>query len=345
MLPFVRNLKKHTSFKYILIIVLFLLLYMTNKIYVWSNTESTDNAYVDAEISLIGSEISGTIKSVFITDNNKVKVGDIIAEIDNEQFKFNLAKIQADVDSATLGVELAEKEILIEQINLDKNKELLKLAKINLEISETNFKRTDDLTRDKFSSIKVFDDARIALETAKSEYNQAVLNLQISEQTLLSNRAQKLAKEASLESVKQNRNTATRNLANTKIRSPIDGTIASSNLKVGNYITPGMVLLLVIPNESYVKANFKETQVAKLKVGMKAELRFDTYSKRKVIGTIRNLSPATGSEFSLLPPDNATGNFTKIVQRVPVLIDFQLPEGFNANIVPGMSVQVDIRIN
>ena len=106
---------------------------------------------------------------------------------------------------------------------------------------------------------------------------------------------------------------------------------------------PSVVLFAIIPDSLYVKANFKETQVAKFKDGMKAELKFDSAPSFKVIGKIRSISPATGSKFSLLPPDNATGNFTKVVQRVPILIDFELPKGFNGNLVTGMSTIVDIR--
>ncbi|RYE06363.1 MAG: HlyD family secretion protein [Rickettsiaceae bacterium] len=341
----IKNLQNHKSFKYIIILIIFLSCYMMNKIYVWSNTESTDNAYVNAEISLVGSEINGRVKNVFITDNNKVNAGDIIAEIDSEQFKFNLAKIQAEISSLNLDIEAAARNILIEKINFDKSKELLSLAKTNLGINEISFRRTEDLTKDRFSSKKVFDDARFALEKARSEYNQAVLDAQISEHKLLLNQTQKLVKEANLESIKQSEKIAARNLANTQIRSPIAGTVASNNLEIGNYVAPGMILLLVVPHESYIKANFKETQIAKLKIGMKVEIKFDTYSKQKVTGTIRNFSPATGSKFSLLPPDNATGNFTKIVQRIPVLIDFELPKNFAANVVPGMSAQIDIRID
>lgn len=136
---------------------------------------------------------------------------------------------------------------------------------------------------------------------------------------------------------------AKRNLDNTLIRSPIDGTLGNSSLKLGNYISAGVVLFAVVPEKLYVKANFKETQVTNFQTGMEAVMTFDSEPDYEVIGYIRNLSPATGAKFSLLPPSNATGNFTKIVQRIPVSIDFDIPEKLIGKLSPGMSTIVKIR--
>lgn len=341
--PYLQKYRTHKYFKPFLALIGILLIYICYKIYIWSNTQSTDNAYLEADVSLVSCEINGTVKSVSVSDNQKVSCGDIIAEINDEDFIANLAKAEADVNAAAHDIEVIDQKILIEQINLQKNKELQTLAKTNLDITETDYKRSTDLSRDNFVSKKLFDNARITYEKARSEYNQRTLDVQISEQNLLSNNKQKLAKQSALVSLTQIVNLQARALTNTKIKAPIDGMLANSSLKVGNYVRSGVVLFAVVPRNLYVKANFKETQVAKFKHGMIAELKFDSASKYKVIGKIRNISPATGSRFSLLPPDNATGNFTKVVQRVPVLIDFELPENFNANLVPGMSTLVDIR--
>lgn len=125
----------------------------------------------------------------------------------------------------------------------------------------------------------------------------------------------------------QERNLAKSELDNTEIRSPISGMVGNSSLREGNYVRAGGVLFSVVPlDKLYVKANFKETQISKFKPGMNAEIIIDSESGEKIVGIVRSISPATGAKFSLLPPANATGNFTKIVQRVPVLIDFSMPK-------------------
>jgi len=341
--PYIQKYKTHKYFKHFLVSASLLLIYFAYKIYIWSHTQSTDNAYLDADVSLVACEINGVVKNVLIKDNQKVSCGDIIAEINDEDFQSNLAKAEADMSAATHAIEVIDQQILIEQINLEKNKELQALTKSSLDITETDYKRSSELSRDNYMSKKLLDNARITYEKARSEYSQRTLDVQVNEQNLLSNSKQKLAKQSTLESLVQAKNLATRALENTKVRAPVDGMLANSSLKVGNYVRSGVVLFAVVPHTLYVKANFKETQVAKFKGGMTAELKFDSAPKVRVIGKIRNISPATGSKFSLLPPDNATGNFTKVVQRVPVLIDFELPAGFDGNLMPGMSTLVDIR--
>ena len=341
--PYIQKYKNHKYFKHFLVLASIILLYLIYKIYIWTNTQSTDNAYIEADISLVSCEITGVVKNVFVTNNQKVSCGDVIAELIDDDFKANLAKAKSDIDAAIHDIEVLDQQILIEQINLQKNKDLQTLAKANLDVTETDYKRSVNLSRDNFMSQKLLDTARITYETARSDYSQKSLNVQVSEQNLLSESQQKLAKQANLESLIQLKNLREIALENTKIRAPIDGTVGNSALQVGYYVLPSVILFAVVPDNIYVKANFKETQVAKFKEGMTADIRFDPAPSVKIVGKIRNLSPATGSKFSLLPPDNATGNFTKVVQRVPVLIDFKLPEGFKANLVPGMSTIVDIR--
>ena len=169
------------------------------------------------------------------------------------------------------------------------------------------------------------------------------MDLQITEQNFLLLNMKKIADTAKLQSLMQTKLLMERSLANTKIKAPISGIIANNNLKVGNFVRQGFILFSVVPNKPYIKANYKETQVAKFKNGMKVDLKFDSLPKKKFQGIVRNISPATGAKFSLLPPDNATGNFTKIVQRVPVIVDFDYFPDDQTILVPGMSVQVSIR--
>ena len=155
---------------------------------------------------------------------------------------------------------------------------------------------------------------------------------------------QKSNEEANIESLRQANILSKRRLSNTKIVSPIDGILTNSSLQIGNFVRPGFILFSIVPNDKlHIKANFKENQIAKFQNNMKVRIKFDALPSLKIYGTIRNISPATGSKFGLLPPDNATGNFTKIVQRIPVLIDFELPK--NLPLLAGMSVSVSVRID
>ncbi len=170
---------------------------------------------------------------------------------------------------------------------------------------------------------------------------QAQLDLDISKQNLQLLELEKAAEQEKLKELTENKKVTLRNLQNTKLIAMVPGIFGNSSLEVGNYIVPGRALFSIVQdNTMYIQANFKETQIKKFKSGMKVKIEFDALPKKIIYGKIRNIAPATGSKFSLIPPDNATGNFTKIVQRVPVLIDFESP---NANLVPGMSAIVSIR--
>ena len=342
-LPFLNNVKNQRYIKYAILLSAILLLYMTYTIYIWTNTESTDNAYVDADISIVGCEISGIVDKILVQDNNIVKKGAIIAEILDTDYKANLDKALADIDTKTHDIAYIEQQIHKEQLNFKKNKEQITLANTNLLLTERDLKRINELSKDNFASKKLLDDANYTFDKAKSDLNQKILDGEVIKQNLLSYDSEKLSKEANLKSLIQGKNLAQRALDNTKIRAPIDGIVANSSIKIGNYVRAGTALLAIVPNKMFIKANFKETQIGRLTPGMKVDIKFDLLPSKKIIGTIRNVSPATGSKFSLIPPDNATGNFTKIVQRVPVLIDFEPFTDVTINPIPGMSAKIDIR--
>lgn len=347
MLKISEKYRAHPYAKYFLVFLSVIFIYLIYKIYVWSRTESTDNAYIDADISNVSSEISGVVNKVLISDNMKVVAGDIIAEIDDRDYKARLAILESSIKVSAKNIEIIEQKTLIAKTTLQQSKEALDFASTNLEISAVNYQRTKDLNKDNFASNKMLDDSKIVFSKATADHNQARLNLQIAQQNLQLLLLQKNVEEENLKGLIENKNLAARSLVNTKIISPVNGVIANSSLRVGNFVSPGRVLFLVVQDDKmYVKANFKETQVKKLQTGQKVKLKFDSLPSLAIYGTIRNISPATGSKFSLIPPDNATGNFTKIVQRVPVLIDFELPKKGEANnIVPGMSALVSVRLD
>ncbi|WP_375330854.1 HlyD family secretion protein [Candidatus Tisiphia endosymbiont of Oplodontha viridula] len=346
MLKIFEQYKSHPFAKYFLILFGVIVVYLAYHIYIWSHTESTDNAYIEADISSVSSEISGVIKNVFISDNMRVKKGDLIAEIDDQDYKSRLASLEASIKASIKNIEIIEQKTLIAQISLELCQEVVDSASTNLEINSVDYIRTQELNKEKFASKKTLDESKMSFTKAKTDYNQAKLNLQIAQQNLLLLALQKTAEEEKMKGLLEDKNIVARSLVNTQIIAPVDGIVANSSLQVGNFINLGRVLFFVVQDEQmYVKANFKETQIAKLQPKQKVKLQFDSLPKKIIYGRIRNISPATGSKFSLIPTDNATGNFTKIVQRIPVLIDFETPKDITSNLIPGMSAIVSVRTN
>ncbi|WP_375326957.1 HlyD family secretion protein [Candidatus Tisiphia endosymbiont of Nemotelus uliginosus] len=338
--------KSHLYFKYAVALGSILAVYLAYRIYTWINTEATDNAYIDAAISNISSEVGGVVVKVHVLDNMVVKKGDLIAEIDDSDYKSRLASIEASINTSIKDIEVIKQKIVIGEISLKQSREALAFANTNFEANSTDYKRTVELNKENFASNKILDTSKVNFTKAKTYYNQAQLNLQMAEQNLQLLSLEKAAEEEKLKGLLQDKNVVARSLRNTKLIAPVNGILANSSLQVGNFINPGRILFFIVQDERYIRANFKETQIAKFLPDQKVKLRFDSIPKQVVYGKIRNISPATGSKFSLIPTDNATGNFTKIVQRIPVLIDFELPDNIHRNkLVPGMSVVVSVSTN
>ncbi|MCZ6886751.1 MAG: HlyD family secretion protein [Rickettsia endosymbiont of Ixodes persulcatus] len=333
--------KHHPFTKYVIIIALVIFIYFGYRIYVWVNTQSTDNAYIDADISNVSAEVSGILIKLFITNNTKVNKGNLIGEIDYRDYKAKLAALEASIEACIKNIEIIEHKTSIGQISLEQAAEKLKLAKISFDIASTDFTRVQALNKAKFASSKTLDDSRNNYQKAKTDYKQAQLDLDISKQNVALLDLEKSAEKAKFKELTENKKVTLRSLQNTKLIAMVSGIFSNSSLEIGNYMLPGRALFSIVQdNTMYIQANFKETQIKKFKSGMKVKIEFDALPKKVIYGKIRNIAPATGSKFSLIPPDNATGNFTKIVQRVPVLIDFESP---SANLVPGMSAIVSIR--
>lgn len=339
--------EKANSYRYakqIAVAILILVLFCGYKIYIWANTQSTDNAYIEADISNVSSEVNGVVDKVLVKENNIVEKNQIIAKIKDEDHRANFAKAEATLDGSGRDIEMIQQNIKLSRIEQQKSDEAYQFALENFKISEIDYKRTQTLSKDNFASKKNLDGNKILFEKAKSELAQAEFNMQTSKENLALFEIKHRGAVAKYNNASSELDLAKRALDNTIIRSPIRGMVGNSSLREGNYVRAGNVLFSVVPvDELYVKANFKETQISKFEPGMKVIIWVDSEKGKKIDGTIRNISPATGSKFSLIPPANATGNFTKIVQRVPVIIDFQIPDNIKTKIVPGMSVFVEVR--
>lgn len=300
----------------VLLITSLLLLYSIYSIYVWMNSQTTDNAYVDGNITFVSPQVMGVVEQINFVENQKVKKGDVLVKINDIDYKAQLS--------------VATNDLALQKITLDSINTKIQIAELQIENASREYNRTSRLAQDNFSSKKLLEDSALALKTEQLE-----LSLLQSEKQSTSSMIQKAEDALKM---------AQNDYDNTTITAPFDGVVTSNSARIGGYVRTGSPIFALVPaNNFYVKANFKETQVVKLKEGMEAHLKFDAIKGVNFKGKIRNIYPATGSKFALIPTDNATGNFTKIVQKVPVIIDVEVPEEYKGKIGIGYSVDVSIR--
>ena len=330
--------------RYAQIAAICLVLILVYKFYIWICTETTDNAYVASDITIISSEVTGSVTKVLCHENGAVRAGEVLMEIDSTEYVASLNKAIFAVTAAERGVDANAQKIEIAKLNVSQAEESVKFAQENYDSLLKDYKRTSELARSDYSTAKLLDSAKISLEKAALDLAQATTDLALAQknQTLLE--TQQSIDESNLLGLREAQKTAVYLLSKTHVIAPIDGVATNTTARVGNLMQPGQIIAAIVPvDRLYITANFKETQITKFKDGMRAYIEFDSVPGVKVKGFVRNIAPASGSNFSLIPPDNAIGNFTKVVQRFPVIIDFKVPDNLRGIIKTGMSVIVSIK--
>ncbi len=315
-------------------------------IYKWINTESTDNAYIDSDISLISPEVNGNIKIINIIENTQVKAGNVIVEIEDLDFKARLEQAKALLQIGENAIYVTEYSIKLENLNLQKLEESLSVVQTELDGAEKEYTRTLSLSKDQYTSTKLLDVAKTNYEKAKFAFKKTKLDIESSEYNITSLTLKKSTEIANLASLSESVKLSEKALRDTKLTAPVNGIVTNIAAKIGNYASIGNPIFAIVQTDKkYIKANFKETQLRKIKPGMKVEIKIDAIPNKKFVGIIRSFSPATGSKFSLIPAENSTGNFTKVVQRVPVTIDFETPDEYKNLSLPGMSAIISVPLN
>lgn len=304
---------------------------------------STDDAYVGARNATLSPKVSGYISEVAVEDNATVKAGDVIARIDDGDYRLAVqtAKDQVAVQQASIA--RLGKQVVAQEASVDQARAQLNSAKAGQIKADQDLKRQQDLANRQINS-------RQSLEQAQAAFDQAVAAVQAADAAVESAVANvdviKAQKEEAARTLKQLETAlakAERDLSFTVLRAPFDGVMGNRAMQVGDYVQPTQRLASLVPLEAvYIDANFKETQLNRLQPGQPVTISIDALPGRELEGRVASFAPASGSVFSLLPPDNATGNFTKIVQRLPVRI--QLPAAVVEQSVlrPGMSVVVSV---
>ncbi|WP_230173336.1 HlyD family secretion protein [Rhizobium sp. CECT 9324] len=304
--------------------------------------ESTDDAYVKADYTSVAPKVAGYIKEVLVNDNDVVKAGQIVARIDDRDFQSALAQSKADVSAAEAAITNIDAQIDLQGSVIEQAKASLDASKASLTFAKSDASRNARLissgagTQSRVEqSQSVHDQAEAAVERDQAaliaaQYKIPVLETQRLQATAQRDRAAAAARQAEL------------NLSYTNIIAAVDGTIGARSIRVGQFVNAGTQLMAVVPLHSvYIVANFKETQLTFVRPGQAVKIKVDSFPDLDFTGRVDSISPASGLEFSLLPPDNATGNFTKIVQRIPVKIVID-QAGLERGLRAGMSVEPEI---
>jgi membrane fusion protein, multidrug efflux system len=304
---------------------------------------STDDAYVTAQIAAISPKVSGYVDSVKVVENQKVKAGDPLLVLDDGDYR--IAADQADAAIATQRQTLKriDAQIVAAQASLKQAQAQLTSAQAGVANAQLTRDRASKLLNTDVGSQATYDNAATALDQAKAALAGADAQVAAAEANIGVFQAQYNEAASQVRSLELARDKAERDLSFTVLKAPYDGVVGNLSVKKGDLVSPGMKLAALVPtHELYIEANFKETQLLHLVPGEKVRISVDSLGSQTFEGTVASLAPASGSVFSLLPADNATGNFTKVVQRVPVRIDIPQSVLDSDRLQAGLSAVVDV---
>lgn len=308
--------------------------------------QETDNAYVRTDSVAVRSEITARVTRMLVHDNQPVKKGQLLVQLDDEDARANLDQASAALDNARTGEVQAERQLDLQGAKIDEARAALASAKAERDQAALHLKRSRSLESRSYASRQSYEDDQVTLRTAEASVAQKQAALVSARQQLEVYKAQLESARAQVVSAAADLAYARHQLEKTSIYAPQDGVVGNRSVEVGTMASASLTLMQLVPVKSaYVVANYKETQTERMRVGQPVSLEVDAYPDIEFEGVVDSLAPATGTEFSLLPTDNATGNFNKIVQRVPVRIRLTGPADALPRLRAGLSVipSVDTR--
>ena len=324
--------------------------------------EETDDAYINGHVHQIAPRVAGAVTEVLVDDNRTVKAGEVLAKIDPLEYDIALHRAQAmlaqskaEEGRSKASVDQAKAQVLQLQAQVEQAQAQVTRSGAQLETANSDFSRNSRLYNNDQRAIAKsevdttkggFDAAQAALDAAKANVTGAKSNVEAAQAQVESAQAALTAAQATIAASEAAVRDAERMLGYAVLTAPTDGRIGNKNIETGNRVQVGQALYALIEPDLWVVANFKETQLTRMQAGQAVELTVDAVGGKTFTGKVDSISPATGAQFALLPPDNATGNFTKVVQRLPVKIVFD-PEsvkGFENRLRPGLSTVVNVRI-
>ncbi|PWE13261.1 HlyD family secretion protein [Alcaligenes faecalis] len=305
--------------------------------------QSTQNAYVKSDFAVLSAKVSGYVKALPLGDYEQVKAGDLIAQIDPADYELAVAAAQAEQSKAQAHLENLDGEIAQQQARIKEAQAKLRSVQVRVRQYRNNPSRQARLVKEGALSRQGYENAQADLDEAISQGEAATAQVELAKNSLKVLQGQRAIRTADLKSAEAALESARRNLGYTRIEAPFDGVLNKRHVQVGSLLNQGTQIVSIVPLEqAYVIANYKETQLARVQPGQPVELSVDGLPGGNWRGRVVEIAPMSGAESSLLPADNASGNFTKVVQRIPVRIELEPGQAQLERLRPGMSAQARI---
>lgn len=302
----------------------------------------TENSYVRGQMVVIAPQVNGYVTHVYVKDFEHVHQGDVLVQIDERTYRARVAQAQAQVESAQAQLNNVEQTLAQNRATLHANQAQLAAYEAEYKRAALDKERTDQLAGGGALTRREQDNVNATYLLAQANVLKGKAQIQIAQEAIKATEVSREGLKAQLEIARAQLAQAQIDLDNTTIRAPHDGQISEGTVRQGQYVSAGTQLMFLVPPQVWVVANYKETQTNNIRIGMRATFTVDALGGAKLYGHVEEIAPATGSEFSVLRPDNASGNFTKVVQRLPIRIAIDPDQKLYPRLRPGMSVVTSI---
>jgi membrane fusion protein (multidrug efflux system) len=305
--------------------------------------EDTDDAFIEGHVILLSPRVSGQVTNLLVQDNQQVKAGDPLVEIDRRDYDTALAQAQADLATAQGQLAQAKAQIDVDEAKAEQQKSAVLAAEAEAARAAADLKRYESVESRAISGSQL-DLARAQGRTTAASVEVSLSSAKAAAAQAELSRVSEAAAEARVQQAEAKLQQARLNLSYTEVTAPISGRVTQRTVESGNYVQTGQALLALVPVDVWVVANFKESQLSRMRPGQPVTMRIDAYAGRVFKGHVDSIQAGTGARFGLLPPENAVGNYVKVVQRVPVKILFDEPMDPALDVSPGMSVTPKVRV-
>lgn len=310
-----------------------------------ASTQSTDDAYVQADFTTVAPQVAGTVDKVLIQDNQPVKAGDLLATIDDRDFVVAVNAAKAQVEGAQATIAGLQARLILQETAIRQAQAAVAADEASFKLAQTNQARYRNLAADGSGTVQALQQAEAQLSIQLAAREKDLAGLQAARQQIGVLRADLEKAKAALSQSQSAQASAELRLSYTRITAPVDGTIGQRSVRVGAFVSAGKPLLSIVPLDAvYIAANFRETQLARVEAGHAVDIEVDALPGEVLRGVVESLGPASGASYSAVAPHNATGNFTKIVQRLPVRIRIDPDQSAAAKLRVGMSATPKIYI-
>ena len=307
-----------------------------------SDVQSTDNAYVRGQTTVIAPQVNGYVTQVLVQDFQQVKAGDPLVRIDERIYRQRVEQAEANVAAQIANLNNSQQSQHSSEASVAGQVAAVESARAQLARAEADMRRVSELVSEGSVSLRERDQTLAALRQAEAAVRQAQAQRTIAQEQVRTVAVGRGGLEAAVENARAALRLAQIDLSNTIIRAPQDGQVGEIGVRLGQYVTAGTQLLFLVPRNVWVVANFKEAQTARMAPGQRAVVVVDGLGRAELSGRVQQLAPAAGSEFSVIRPDNATGNFVKVPQRIPVRIVLDPGQPLVSRLRPGMSVEARV---